>query len=206
MINQQKVRFNLNMADENLILNENHPTRADALKNHTLLLETARRLFAERGVEAVPMSAVAEAARVGKGTLYRHFENKTALCQALLDEDQRDLQERTLRRLSAGGDTLANLHWFLTQVILFVDQNAALLCESAHGDQNAMLEHPAHLWWRQTIRGLLLQRRAPGDVDYTADVLYAMLDARMINFQRRFLNYSLDRIIAGLTDVLERLT
>jgi AcrR family transcriptional regulator len=193
------------MSDNNLILNENHPTRADAQKNHALLLETARRLFEERGVEAVPMSAVAEAAGVGKGTLYRHFENKAALCQALLDADQRDLQERTLRRLSVGGGVPENLRWFLTQVILFVDHNAALLCESAHDVNRSMLEHPAHLWWRQTIRGLLLQQRTAGDVDYTADVLYAMLDARMIYFQRRFLGYSLDRIIAGLAATLERL-
>jgi AcrR family transcriptional regulator len=81
--------------DEIVMYGESLPSRADALKNRALLLETARRLFSEQGVEAVSMTAIADAAGVGKGTLYRHFENKAQLCQALLDDDQRALQERT---------------------------------------------------------------------------------------------------------------
>lgn len=193
------------MPDKLLIVSESHPSRSDALKNRELLLETARRLFAEHGVEAVTMSAVAEAASVGKGTLYRHFENKTALCQALLDEGQRQLQERTFRHLASGGDPLDMLRWFLEEVVLFVNQNEELLKVDMGLAGLPVLAHPAHLWWRQTILGLLTRAGLSGDVQYVADMLYVMLDARTFAFQRRNLGYSLDRIIEGLHDFVTRL-
>src|SRR6266545_1056740 len=55
------------------------------------------RLFAEHGVEAVTMDDVATAAGVGKGTLYRRFGDRSGLAVALLDERERELQERVLR-------------------------------------------------------------------------------------------------------------
>lgn len=191
--------------NDDLILSEHHPARADAVKNRLLLLDTARRLFAAHGVDAVSMSAIAEAAGVGKGTLYRHFDNKTELCQALLDHDQRALQAETLRRLRDDPDPLANLRWFLQAAIAFVGRNGELLCSGAGGEVLPPLEHPAHYWWRQTIRGLLDRLQAPGDRDYAADLLYVMLDARTIAYQRRIQGYSLERITAGLIAALDHL-
>ncbi|HRF98801.1 MAG TPA: helix-turn-helix domain-containing protein, partial [Aggregatilineales bacterium] len=57
-------------SDDSILINPTNPPRADALRNHALLLETARQLFVEQGVESVTMSQIAQAAGVGKGTLY----------------------------------------------------------------------------------------------------------------------------------------
>ena len=189
--------------DENLILPDPRPSRSDAVKNRELLLETAGRLFGEQGVDAVSMSAVAEEAGVGKGTLYRHFENKLALCHALLDEDQRDLQERTLHRLRYHDDSLENLNWFLSEVVRFVDRNQEMLCVRSAG---STLDFPGHFWWQQTIRGLLERLDPPGDIDYTADVLYTMLDIRTIQYLRHARGYEMSRIIDGLKTLLSKLT
>ena len=113
--------------DESTLLIESRPPRADAVKNHTLILDTAKRLFAEQGVGAVSMTAIAEAAGIGKGTLYRHFENKGEVCLALLDHDQRALQETTFRRLAAPGDPAGKLRWFLHAVVDFVALNDDML-------------------------------------------------------------------------------
>ena len=61
------------------------PMRADAVRNRARLLEAAARLVAENGVEHVTMDAVARAASVGKGTVFRHFSERSGLLLALLD-------------------------------------------------------------------------------------------------------------------------
>ena len=56
--------------------------RADARRNHQKVLEAARKLFAENGLEA-QMDEIARAAEVGVGTVYRHFPTKEDLLRAL---------------------------------------------------------------------------------------------------------------------------
>lgn len=186
------------MTEEPLLSLTPHPSRSDAVKNRALLLETARALFSEQGVEAVSMSAIAEAAGVGKGTLYRNFENKAELCHALLDQDMRELQERALLYMRQQFDARATLSWFLAEVARFVIRNSDLLMVNP----GLMLAHPAHLWWRQTIRGLLTRAGAQGDIDYLADILYVMLDVQVIRFQRAGSGYTPERIIDGLHQAL----
>ncbi|MBC7810710.1 MAG: TetR/AcrR family transcriptional regulator [Burkholderiales bacterium] len=189
-----------------LLFTEQRPRRADAVKNRALLLETAHRLFTEKGVDAVSMSDIAEAANVGKGTLYRAFPNgKVELCHALLDKDQRDLQDRALLYFRNQSDALHSLRWFLAEVVEFVERNSALLCVGAVDAGLKSLEHPAHLWWRQTIRALLQRLNPQIDIDYAADVLYVMLDVHVTYFQRTALGYDTPRIIDGLTNTLHQL-
>lgn len=193
------------MNDDIIVLHEARPNRADAVKNRALLLETAQRLFDAHGVECVSMSAVAEAAGVGKGTLYRHFTNKTELSLALLDQDQRDLQERTFQRLRVVDNPIDNLRWFLSEVASFADRNRRWLGVARQGGISPdTREHPAHLWWRQTVRSLLQRAQVAGDLDYAADVFYALLDPAMIDFQRRALGYDMERVERGLHETLDR--
>ncbi|HEY8481658.1 MAG TPA: helix-turn-helix domain-containing protein [Spirillospora sp.] len=70
--------------------------RADAARNRAKVLEAAAALFARHGVDAVTMDAIAAAAGVGKGTLFRRFGDKAGLAVALLDERERDLQDAIL--------------------------------------------------------------------------------------------------------------
>jgi AcrR family transcriptional regulator len=57
------------------------PVRADAQRNRDRLLEAAVHAFASDGVE-VTLDAIAKAAGVGIGTLYRHFPTREALIEA----------------------------------------------------------------------------------------------------------------------------
>ena len=59
------------------------PLRADARRNRDRLLEVAVRTFAlPSGGPDVPLEAIARAAGVGIGTLYRHFPTRKALVEA----------------------------------------------------------------------------------------------------------------------------
>ena len=55
------------------------------------LLDTAARQFAERGFAATTIDDVAAAARVSKGTVYYHFEDKAELFEAVFRDRQNRL-------------------------------------------------------------------------------------------------------------------
>lgn len=189
-----------------LQFSDSKPTRSDAVRNRELLLQTAARLIDEKGAENVTMSEVASEAGVGKGTLYRHFSNKTDLCYALLDQDQSDLQARTLRRLRESGNLpLDDLSWFLGQVVGFVLRNIDMLHAVGESSQAGTIELNVHQWWRLTIRGLLVRAEVAGDVDYKADVLYVMLDVMTIHYQYSLRGYDQTRIIDGLHSTMNAL-
>ena len=59
-----------------------HGRQAEARRNDLVVLEAARDVFAAQGADA-PISAVAERAGVGMGTLYRRYGSKTELLQRL---------------------------------------------------------------------------------------------------------------------------
>ncbi len=56
--------------------------RADAVRNHQKILETAEHMFAKHGL-GVSVDDIAHEAKIGIGTLYRHFPTKQALIAAL---------------------------------------------------------------------------------------------------------------------------
>ena len=59
--------------------------RADAQRNRDRIVEVARPLIRQRGLDAVSMDEIAKAAEVGPGTLYRHFPTKEDLYNAVLE-------------------------------------------------------------------------------------------------------------------------
>jgi AcrR family transcriptional regulator len=64
---------------------EDRPLRADAERNRRRVMDAARALFAERGLD-VTLNDIAHHAGVGVGTVYRRFPSKDALIDALFEE------------------------------------------------------------------------------------------------------------------------
>jgi AcrR family transcriptional regulator len=69
-----------------------HHLRADAQRNHARVLEAARAVFAEHGIDA-PMTLIAEHAGVGIGTVFRRFPTKQDLVVALVQQRGEQLVE-----------------------------------------------------------------------------------------------------------------
>ncbi len=61
------------------------PLRADARRNRERILKAARAVFGDQGIDA-QIDDVAKRAKVGVGTVYRHFPTKEALLDALVRE------------------------------------------------------------------------------------------------------------------------
>jgi AcrR family transcriptional regulator len=64
---------------------EERELRADARRNRKRLIEAAQTLFRERGLD-VGVAEIAEAAGVGRGTLFRNFASKEDLIEAIVAE------------------------------------------------------------------------------------------------------------------------
>ena len=185
--------------------------RADAVANRELILATAQRLFAEHGLDNVCMSAIAEAAGVGKGTLYRGFANKGELCLALMDEDMRLFQNKTLQMLKTeqAQPALSKLDAFLDSLVHFMDFHARLLREVQRhellqSDIFAQQVSPQMWlpWLRETIGILLQQAEQQGesanlDIPYLVDAILAPLAADLFIYQREGLGFDLARISRG---------
>jgi AcrR family transcriptional regulator len=72
------------------------PLRKDAARNRALLIDAAREVFAERGLEA-SLDDIAHRAGLGVGTAYRHFSNKHELAQAIFAEAIEEVVELATR-------------------------------------------------------------------------------------------------------------
>lgn len=192
--------------------------RVDAVANRELILETAQRLFAGQGVDNVCMAAIAEAAGVGKGTLYRSFANKGELCLALMDEDMRGFQNNTLEMLKARHHhpALDRLDAFLDSLVHFMSFHAPLLREiQRHAGlqgQPELYQTTSYMWlpWlRETISILLQQAEENGetrelDIPYLVDAILAPLNAELFMYQRERLGFDLERISRGLRRLVLR--
>ena len=66
------------------------PLRKDAERNRQRILDAARELFAERGLEP-SLNDVAHHAGVGVGTVYRRFASKEELLETLFEESLHEL-------------------------------------------------------------------------------------------------------------------
>lgn len=66
--------------------------RADAVRNRAQILSAAELLFTTHDPSTVTMEQIANAAGVGRATLYRSFPDPPSVATALLDEHERRLQ------------------------------------------------------------------------------------------------------------------
>jgi len=73
---------------------EARPLRADARRNDKRLLDVAHKLFTEKGPE-VAMEEIARRAKVGIGTLYRHFPTRADLLEAVYLDQMEGLIARS---------------------------------------------------------------------------------------------------------------
>jgi AcrR family transcriptional regulator len=189
--------------------------RSDAARNRRVILRTARTLFEERGVTCVTMEEIARASGVGKGTLYRRFPHKGFLCQALLDEPTRHLQEQTLEILrEPGTPAVEKLDAFLNRLVAFTAENLDLLYGGNEplcgADRLERFSDPAYDWRRSTVLGLLRAAVNQGDVDagldleYLATALLAPLDVDLFYYQHRVQGLPTWRISGGVRAFVPR--
>src|SRR3954465_11145282 len=105
------------------------------------LIEAARPLFAERGYADVATEEIVAAARVTRGALYYHFEDKRDLFRAVYAEGDRELVEGIARVALAESDPWQRL---IAGLDAFLDA-----CVAPALQRIVFLDAPSVLGWRE---------------------------------------------------------
>lgn len=82
-------------------------------RTRQLIADTARRLFAERGFEAVPVSEIAREAEVSEATVFNYFPTKEDLFYSRLEAFEEELLS-SIRERSPGESVIRAFGRFLT--------------------------------------------------------------------------------------------
>jgi AcrR family transcriptional regulator len=160
--------------------------RLDAVRNRRRILAAAGELVAAHGAEGLSMNAVAAAAGVGKGTIFRRFGDREGLLQALLDEDTIDLQNQFLSGpppLGPGAPPAERLEAFIVAFVRFEAAHLELLLAAEQGhigaDGSALTSFRLHVSW-------LLEQIDPSlDAPLVADMVLNSVSSRVIRHARR---------------------
>ncbi|MGW0826886.1 TetR/AcrR family transcriptional regulator [Streptomyces sp. NPDC002845] len=180
--------------------------RADAARNRTRLLEVAARLAEERGAANVTMEAVAAAAEVGKGTVFRRFGDRHGLMLALLDHHERQLQAAFLTGPPPlGPDAPADerLRAFGVAVIRHERAHRDLYL-AAHAEADRRHTSPANLLRLSHVCMLLRRARLDADIEVAAQTLLAYLETTLVDHLVTRRGMSLERLEAGWGDLVGR--
>ncbi|MFS8197748.1 TetR/AcrR family transcriptional regulator [Streptomyces sp. CWNU-52B] len=182
--------------------------RADAARNRARLLEAATVLVEKHGAAGVTMEAVAAAASVGKGTVFRRFGDRTGLLMALLDHSAKQLQAALLSGpppLGPGAPPVERLEAFGHAVLRQAVDHLELQLAAQPEPARRFSFPPQRLL---TSHATLLLRQAAPDADgvLLAQTLMGYLDPALIHYLTKECGMPLERLEAGWTDLVARLT
>ncbi len=163
-----------------------NPTRerAVATRNRVRLLEAARQILDEVGPDNMSMDAVANAAGVGKGTLFRRFGSRTGLLLALLDHEEHIEQQAFMfgpPPLGPDAPPLTRLIAFGRARLAFLERHLDL-ARATTADADAWHSAPPTLLVRAHIRMLLAQLECTGDLDAQTHALMSIIDPGYVHF------------------------
>ena len=163
------------------------PERADAVRNRERVLAAARELFAARGVENVTMDEVARHAGVAKGTVFHRFGDRSGLALALVDDEERAIQDQLLGGappLGPGAPPLDRLLALLAALLDLLERHGDLLYAGETGKPEARYATGAYEAWHQHVAVLLGELGVDGDPDAMAHVVLAPLGAELYRHLR----------------------
>ncbi|MET7656444.1 MULTISPECIES: TetR/AcrR family transcriptional regulator [unclassified Streptomyces] len=182
--------------------------RADAARNRARLLDAAARLIAEHGAAGVTMEAVAIAANVGKGTVFRRFGDRTGLLTALLDHSERNFQAAFLSGpapLGPGAGPVERLRAFgVAMLRRSVDELDLQLAAEPGPDRRYSVPprrvHHSHV-------ALLLRQALPdADAELLAHTLLGYLNPVLVHHLTRQCGMPSARLEAGWSELVDRVT
>lgn len=108
---------------ENTKLSRREQNKAEKLER---ILTAARQLFREQGFEATTTRAIASKARIGTGTLFVYFPEKTDILFHLFRVDLERVSEQAVRSVPAAASAMDALMFVFEALFRFYDEDRKL--------------------------------------------------------------------------------
>ena len=152
----------------------------------TAILQAALKVFAEGGVNGVPMPALAEEAGVGTGTIYRYFSSKEVLVNELFREEKLSLNKRLYSNLDASLTPYEKFALVWQRMVLYTREAPASYRFMELQDHRPYLDDESRSMERKTRAPLLdhyrlLQKQGVYRQDIRAEVLMALIWGAFVN-------------------------
>jgi AcrR family transcriptional regulator len=182
------------------VLGSTSRPRADAVRNRALIMGAAERLFREKGVQNVSMDAIACAAGVGKGTLFRRFGDRGSLVRALLEEREGLFQETFIRGeppLGPGAPAVERLIAFGHALLEFTACHGEFLLAAEATGPGVRFRTHVYAVHHAHVRYLVSAAAPEVDASYAADCLLSMLSADLVMHQLHGRGVPLEDLQAG---------
>ena len=190
------------------LLESERPERADAAENRRRVLAAACRLFDAQGPGNVSMDAVAAAAGVGKGTLFRRFGDRAGLARAIISEHEAQLQDELIRGappLGPGAPARDRLLAVGRAYLGFLERHGDTLLAAEFGTPGFRLGSAPYAFYRTHLTLLLREAGCGERADYLADVLLSPLAASTFKYHRQLRRLSLEESVEAYGDLVARL-
>jgi AcrR family transcriptional regulator len=150
------------------------------------------------------MDEVADAAGVGKGTVFRRFGSRAALAQAVLSDQEGDFQEQLIRGeppLGPGAPPRERLIAFGAGLLDQLERHALLIAAAEVG--GARWSSAPYAVYRLHVT-LLLREADPGcDAELLAEMLLAALGADLFVYLREARTMPLERLKSSWRELVE---
>jgi AcrR family transcriptional regulator len=137
--------------------------RADAVRNRDRVLEAAKAVFSAGGAEA-SLEAVARAAGVGIGTLYRHFPTREALFEAVYLHEVQQLADLAEQLKQQAPPVEALRRWMRSNVKFVATKKGMSAALALAVDKNSKLFSASVDQLTRAVGGLLDRAIATGEI------------------------------------------
>ncbi|WP_395657431.1 TetR/AcrR family transcriptional regulator [Nocardioides sp.] len=188
------------------IIGARPPERRDAARNRERLLDAAQSLVERCGTRGVTMDAVAAAAGVGKGTVFRRFESREGLMAALLDHSETEWQGLVMSGpppLGPGAEPWDRLLAFGRSRLETTLLHAELIRAAGRAGTRS---YAAYSFAAMHVRYLLGELGVTGDLPILAVALLAPLEGPILEQQVQVDGFPVDRVYHGWVDLARRIT
>ncbi|MCH4009649.1 TetR/AcrR family transcriptional regulator [Companilactobacillus sp.] len=183
--------------------------RKDALENRQKILNISRKLFEKQDIDSIGMKEISDAAGIGIGTLYRNYENKSALSMALVYDDMETFIEKNSNALA--DKTLTGVDQFKTILMSYLnfrEKNMQLLNSVENDSQQGTIFYQSDIY--QELVNLFkgtIKKVSPDltnqELTFKADMLIAMLKSDIYSFERTYRGLSQGELLDNIVKLFK---